>query len=243
MVSEGGDRVGPDPPQHQSILRPRSELAPPTLGAEIYRRLGAFASTDVSDLVGRLYTMDAGIRPLYAPIARVCGPAVTVRLPPGDSWAIARALTSSAPGSVVVVDWMGYHDGCGSGANAIAHAMVSDLAGLVIDGCWRDIGEIQALGFPIFGRGVSPYSPPKRQPGEFNVPVSCGGVIVQPGDAVIADADGVAVVPRAEIASVLAALPDTPPEVRGSLEEYPAADSLLRRARAYDAKFGSSPTR
>jgi hypothetical protein len=135
---------------------------------------------------------------------------------------------------VLVVDWMGYRDGCGSGVSSLIPAIRQGLAGVVIDGCWRDVAELRQLDFPVFGRGISPYSPPKHEFGEINVPVCCGGVIVEPGDVIVADSEGVAVVPRRHATDVARSLPGTRHEIRKSVNEYPeVSPSLQRRAAAY----------
>jgi regulator of RNase E activity RraA len=228
-----------EPLGHQALIRPRLLSAPPHLDDWVYRRLRQWPSEDVSDAVGRLYTMDSGIRPLYTPITRVAGPAVTVRLPPADNWALAMALSQVGPGDVLVVDWMGYRDGCGSGINAIIPAIRTGLAGIVIDGSWRDVAELRQLGLPVFGRGISPFSPSKQQEGEINVPACCGGVIVEPGDVVVADEGGVAVVPRRHAEEISKALPEDGPPVRRTIDDYPAAPAnYTRRVRAYQERFG-----
>jgi regulator of RNase E activity RraA len=102
-------------------------------------------------------------------------------------------------GDVLVVDWRGYVDGCGSGAQSLVVPFQHGLRGVVIDGAWRDVGELQQMGIPVFGRAVSAYSPPKTRSGEINVAVSCGGVVVAPGDLVVADGEGIAIVPRDSI--------------------------------------------
>ena len=73
----------------------------------------------------------------------------------------------------------------------------------MVDGAWRDIPDLQALNFPVFGRGICPVSRPKSQLGEINVPICCGGVVVNAGDLIMADAEGIVVVPRAEATSVV----------------------------------------
>ena len=227
---------------HAAVVPPRVRRGPDPVSDATCARLRGAAVGDVSDTVGRLYTMDSGIRPLYEPVDRLVGAAVTVRLPPGDNWALAAALTFIRRNDVLVVDWMGDHNSCGSGVNTLIPPMREGLAGIVIDGCWRDISELEQLRLPIFGRGISPFSPPKHEAGEINVPVCCGGVIVEPGDVVVADREGVAVVPRRHLDDVIAALPDEDHVVRASLEEYPpgASPSAERRAKAFFERFGIS---
>ncbi len=105
-------------------------------------------------------------------------------------------------GDILVVDWRGHLTSAGSGSRALALPIRRGLAGVVIDGAWRDVGELQAADLPMFGRGIATVSPPKEQIGEINVPVACGGVVVEPGDLVVADVDGIAVVPRRAAAAV-----------------------------------------
>jgi 4-hydroxy-4-methyl-2-oxoglutarate aldolase len=192
--------------EHAPIVPPRQGPPPEALADDVLASFRTASAADVSDLVGRLYTMDAGIRPLYRPMRRMAGSALTVKAVPGDNWAIVAALGQARTNDVLVVDWHGYHDGCGSGAITTAAAIANGLCGIVIDGAWRDAEEIATLDFSIFGRGTSPYSPAKRELGEINVAVCCGGVVVEAGDLVVGDEDGVAVVPRAHVSSVAAAL-------------------------------------
>lgn len=186
------------------IIRPH---APPPDWPLLERFRTAFLP-DISDAVGQLYTMDRGIRPLYEPIPRLLGQALTVKAAPGDNLAVHGALAMVQDGDVLVIDWRAT-DACATGAGSLALPIRDGLRGAVVDGGWRDIAELQALEFPVFGRGVSAFSPPKTRPGEINVPVSCGGVVVHPGDIVVGDREGVVVVPRA-----------FGTEVAGSLREY-----------------------
>jgi 4-hydroxy-4-methyl-2-oxoglutarate aldolase len=176
----------------------------------------------VTDAVGRLYSMDSGIRPLYLPMRRAVGVAVTVKAVPGDNLAIHAALGLVQEGDVLVIDWRGNTESCGSGVLSLIDPIRRGLAGVVIDGAWRDVDDIQALDFPIYGRGIAPFSPTKTQLGEVNVPVTCGGVIIEPGDIVVADEGGVAVVPLRYAELVAGAV--EPFVVRSSIGEYPVEE-------------------
>lgn len=209
---------------HQAVVPPRTLPLPETLPEDVMARFAETSAADVSDAVGRLYTMDPGMRSLYRPVEKLVGEALTVKVPPGDNWAIYGALQRTRPGSVLVVDWRGYVGGCGAGVLALVRAIRKGLAGVVIDGAWRDVAELRTLGFPVYGRAVSAFSPPKREMGEINVPVSCGGVIVEPGDVIVGDDDGVAVVPRRHAREVADTL--RPSEPVASIDDYPSDEEL-----------------
>jgi regulator of RNase E activity RraA len=101
-----------------------------------------------------------------------------------------------------VIDWRGYLGAGACGAGSMVVPVSNGLAGIVTDGAFRDVEELRALNLPVFARAVNPTSPPKAQVGEINVPVSCGGVVIEPGDIIVGSAEGIAVVPRAHAARV-----------------------------------------
>lgn len=218
---------GPDVKGHEPVVPPRVGPAGPPVAADVIARLRECAVSDVADAVGRLYTMDSGIRPLYTPMPHLVGTALTVKAVPGDNLAIHHALGLVRPGDVLIVDWRGYVEGCGTGVLSLVDPIRCGLAGVVCDGAWRDVEDVRPLGLPLFGRGISQFSPPKARFGEVNVPVNCGGVVVEPGDVVVADEGGVAVVPRRHIADVVAAVPL--PVARARIEDYPT-DRLTKAA-------------
>ncbi len=163
--------------------------------------------TRVSDLVGRMYTCQPPLRSLVAPAVPLCGPAFTVKCPPGDNLGVMAAISRVEAGDVLVVDGQGFTQWCMGGFELLKYACEQrGMAGLVVHGAWRDVAEAQAAGLPVYGLAVSPHSGPKFGPAEVNVPVACAGVIVQPGDVVCASAEGVAVVPRGSVEAVARAL-------------------------------------
>jgi 4-hydroxy-4-methyl-2-oxoglutarate aldolase len=192
---------------HQPVISFGEGVRPPSIDAALLERFRRAAVPDVSDAVGPLYTMASRIRPLYPNMRRLLGTAITVKAVPGDNWAIHGGLSRCQPGDVVVVDWRGFGEACGSGALTTALAMRRGLTGIVIDGAWRDVADLKRLDFPILATGVSPFAAGGQRLGEVNVAVHCGGVIVNPGDLVIGDEEGVVVVPRAYIELVADALP------------------------------------
>jgi 4-hydroxy-4-methyl-2-oxoglutarate aldolase len=157
----------------------------------------------VGDSMGRCNGMAADMKPAW-PGAKVVGPALTVRCFPADNLMIHKAVTLAKPGDVLVINAGGYKDYAVFGDLLGLSCKVHDLAGVVIDGASRDAEGMQAIGFPVFARAILPAGPFKDSPGAINVPVSCGGVPVRPGDIIVGDADGVMVVPQEHAADVLA---------------------------------------
>jgi regulator of RNase E activity RraA len=148
--------------------------------------------------------MDPELRPLISRFAFV-GPAVTARCFGTDSAIVHYAVDIAQPGDVVVVDRLGDRRYACWGGGVSLGAQVKGIVGAVVDGVLTDRVEIEDLRFPVFGRGLSPLT--TRAPGttgELNVPVRCGGIIVQPGDLILADDDGIVVLPPARIAEIVA---------------------------------------
>lgn len=222
--------------RHVPVVPPRIGPTPPRPEPDLLAVFRASPVPDVSDLVGRLYTLHAAIHPLWAPVPRLVGPALTVKAHPGDNLAVHGALARVQPGDVLVVDWQGYHEGCGSGAASLLVPAQRGLAGIVVDGGWRDVEDLQRMGLPVFGRAEVAFSPAKREVGELNVPVCCGGVVVEAGDIIVADAEGVAVVPRRHAQVVAAALSAGRDQARASVPED-LAEQARRRAEDYAAAF------
>jgi len=157
----------------------------------------------VSDAMGRTGSMTAEIKPIWAG-ARILGPALTVRTFPADNLMIHKAVTLAKPGDVLVVNAGGYKDTAVFGDLLGYSCKMHDIAGIVIDGAARDVEGLAAMRFPTFARAVLPMGPFKDSPGAINLPVSCGGLAVRPGDIILGDADGVVVVPQEDAADILA---------------------------------------
>jgi regulator of RNase E activity RraA len=145
-----------------------------------------------------------GLRQYHARLETVlCGPAVTVRVRPGDNLMIHKALMMVQPGDVLVIDGGADVTQALVGGLMRTTCVAKRLGGLVIDGAIRDLLEWAEDGMPIFARGHTHRGPSKDGPGEINVPVSCAGMAVMPGDLIVGDADGVIAVPAADAADVL----------------------------------------
>jgi len=190
-------------------------------------------TTTLADLLGHDQVLDLGVRALWGPVPRLTGPAFTVRCPPGDNLMLHAAIYRAEPDSVIVVE-SGDLEYALAGGNVCAVAQRRGIAGFVVDGVIRDVGEVRAAGFPVFGRGTVPIPGVKKAVLPLNERVRCGGVAVDAGDVVVADGDGVVVVPGARRAEVLAgALARLVQEGGESLDEWEAAhrarvDALLR---------------
>ena len=175
--------------------------------ATLVQALAGKDVTRISELVGRMYTMDASIRALSPLALPVTGVVTTAKCPPGDKRGLVKALTLVEAGDVLVVDAQGFSEWCLGGFQLLQYARdTRGLAGLIVNGAYRDVAEAQDAGFPVYATAVAPYSGPKAGPCEVNVPVCCGGVIVQAGDVVSASAEGLVVVPRRSLQAVVDAL-------------------------------------
>jgi 4-hydroxy-4-methyl-2-oxoglutarate aldolase len=205
--------------QHLAVVAPRSKPPAPPIAAEVIDRFRQCYLNDVADVVGPLYTMDLGIKPMHAARTDFVGQAVTAKAVPGDNLALFGALGGSRPGDVLVVDWRGTMTSSVNGASMLVAYVARGLEAVVVDGAVRDVAEIANLGLPLFARGVNPVAPAKREVGEVNVAVACGGVVVEPGDLVMGGEEGVVVVPRSDIDRVLAAI--EPYSAPASLDDWP----------------------
>jgi 4-hydroxy-4-methyl-2-oxoglutarate aldolase len=137
------------------------------------------------------------------PNACVVGPAFTVRCPLGDNTAVTRSVDQAEPGDVIIIDCGGPPRTAMWGETATFASQVKGIAGCVTNGAVRDIDAIVASGFPVFSAGLSLRGSTKGQPGETNVDIVIGDIVIQPGDFVCADADGVVVIPAADVDDVL----------------------------------------
>jgi regulator of RNase E activity RraA len=177
-------------------------LTIPRPAADIVKGFQGLPTTAVSDIIDLSCVMRYAIHPLWPDIGRIAGPAFTVRTPRHDNLMLHAAIYRAEPGDVIVVE-AGDDTMAVAGGNVCAIAQKRGVAGFIVDGVIRDIGESRANGFPLFARGRSPIPAAKEGPGEINHPIRCGGVVVHPGDVVVADDEGIVVIPLAKAEEVL----------------------------------------
>jgi len=168
----------------------------------IVKALQDFPTGNLCNAHSEVKAMSAMISPLFEG-ARIAGPAKTAVIVPGQNAAIHRAVHTANRGQVLVVDG-GANQSFGPFGDILAtNCLNQGIIGAVIDSTIRDVADIKEMKFPVFCLGAHPAATAKRQPGNIDVPVTCGGIRVRPGDIIVGDDDGVVVIPF-EIADVVA---------------------------------------
>jgi RraA family protein len=147
---------------------------------------------NIADEMNRFSCVDARIRPMNS--TPLLGTAFTVKSRVADNLLLHKALVMAQPGDVIVVDAQGDTVNSLTGGIMMTGAAKKGLAGVVFDGAVRDSEELKALDMAIYAAGVTPKGPYKDGPGEINVPICCGGVVVNPGDIVVGDGDGIVII-------------------------------------------------
>lgn len=188
----------------------------------LLERLRQIPVANVSDVRNSFGVLDPAIRPV---VAGLCGPAVTVKCYPGSIITVHKALYEAKPGEVLVVDGEGDMRGALFGELMALAAQTKGLAGVVIDGPVRDARELRELGLPVYARGFNPRVGSNRRVGQVGAPVSVGGVVINPGDLLLGDQDGLIAIPAVELEATVTAA-----EQKSGHE-----DLIARRIRAGEA--------
>lgn len=156
---------------------------------------------NIGDNMNRRACLDAGIRPLNG--SALLGTAVTLKTSPGDNLLLYAAIALAMPGDVIVVDAQGDLSNAIVGELMLTWAQKKGIAGIVVDGAVRDAAAIKTMDIAVYAAGITPNGPFKNGPGEVNVPISCGGQVVRPGDIIVGDADGIVAIDPRDAADVL----------------------------------------
>jgi regulator of RNase E activity RraA len=159
-------------------------------------------TTDLSDAMTHGFAMDIGIHSLLNPAPAIMGIAYTVKCINRSNTHLHNAIYAAPKGSIVVAEADG-NDYAVAGGNVCAVAQQNGIAGFILDGVARDLGEIESMQFPVYARGVFPKPGNKTADGESCIQITCGGVQVSTGDLVVADSEGIVVIPKTDILTVL----------------------------------------
>jgi RraA family protein len=181
------------------ILKRRRQVAPALID-----KFRPIPVANISDCMARMTAGGPRLRPVHDS-GRLAGPALTVKTRPGDNLMIHKAIDLAEAGDVIVVDGGGELTSALIGEIMVSYAMQRGIAGFVINGAVRDYDFISAGTMPVYAAGVTHRGPYKDGPGEINVPVAIDGMVIQAGDLILGDADGVLCVPYDELEAVLAA--------------------------------------
>ncbi|AJF74795.1 diguanylate cyclase [Raoultella ornithinolytica] len=172
------------------------------VSAEEVRQAAEYQAAILADVAGRRGTLHGRIKPL-APHMAVAGPAITVEVRPGDNLAIHAAMAIAKPGDVLVIDGKGDLSCALLGEIMATQALAIGIAGIIIDGAVRDAETLSKQNFPVFAAGLNPCGPTKFIPGRVNHAISVAGAAVQAGDLVVGDIDGVVIIPRDEVRTII----------------------------------------
>ena len=194
-----------------------------------------YSTPYLSDGMMKLYTMHGEIHQLF-PARKMAGPAVTVKCCSADNLGLHKSFSYVKPGDVLVVETQNDTSYAVCGDIMVGIMIELGIAGLIVDGCVRDIENLRNMGLPVFARGTVCGSGHKDGPGEVNFPIACGGIVVNPGDLVFGDENGIVVVPQEDIEEAMSSIDkkkaadaNRMEEVKRGLLVKPGIDDLLRK--------------
>lgn len=195
-----------------------------TIGNRIFKRerrvdaqtvadYSALPVANVSDCMSRIFAGGPALRPMHRE-GGMAGPALTVRTRPGDNLMLHKAIDIAEPGDVIVCDAGGDITNALMGELMLAQAIKRGVAGFVLNGALRDLDAFREINLPTYAVGVTHRGPYKNGPGEINIPINLGGMVIEPGDLILGDSDGVLSVPFDDLEAVLTAA-----RAKGAAEE------------------------
>lgn len=164
-------------------------------------QLGCYPAANIGDILNRVACISNNVRPLNK--HKLCGPAYTVKTVPGDNLMLYYALDNALPGDIIVIDGGGYDLRALCGEIMISYAVKKQIAGIIVYGAVRDVEALKEMPIPIYSSHVSPNGPYKNGPGEINVPIVVDGLVVNPGDILVGNQDGIVIVKQEEVEEVL----------------------------------------
>jgi 4-hydroxy-4-methyl-2-oxoglutarate aldolase len=216
------------------LLTIATKIARPS--AQLIERFRGAPTSFIADALGGDGALDWRIKPITG--ASLAGVALTCDCGAHDNLALGAAIAQSEPGDVLVAATGGFMGSAVVGDLMLGIARNRGVVGFVTDGLVRDLADLEGLGLPVYACGISPNSPGSRGPGSVGLPIVCGGRVIASGDIVVADRDGVVVVPQARIAETLASLDRVKSaeaamleRVRGGLREMASVDAALASGR------------
>lgn len=190
------------------------------VSVELVDQFRSLPVANVSDVMARLSGGGADLRPMHAG-GVLAGPALTVKTRPGDNLMIHKAIDMAAPGDIIVVDAGGVLINAMIGELMLAHATKRGVGGFVIYGAIRDVAIIRAQHVPVYAAGITHRGPYKDGPGEINYPIAIEGMVINPGDLMLGDDDGVLAVPFEQAEAILVAA-----RAKQAAEEKQMAETL-----------------
>lgn len=198
----------------------------PQTAKELVARLWKYSTCNLADGCCNAYVMDRGIKPVGEP-QKIVGSVLTVEIQPGDNLMLHKAMELARPGDILVVRMKGTEEFSACGGLMMRRMKGLGIQGVVVDGCVRDLDDIEKVGLAVYARGLVPAGGTKHGPGQINFPVSCGGIAVLPGYLLVADENGVVCFPPEDAEEIIQGAERKLKKEKSALEEI-AAGHLIK---------------